>query len=70
MHRKLPRVVSTWYVAWTLVGALLVLAWIVSTLVFSVLDEDRIVRTVTLCVLPFAVLILKIRDWGNTVETT
>ncbi len=66
--RRLPRVVSTWYVAWTLVGALLVLAWVVSALVFSALGEDQNVRMVTLCVFPFAVLILKIRDWGDTTD--
>lgn len=61
--RELP---STWYVAWTLVGAVLVLAWVVSALVLSIIGEDQIVRAVTVCVFPFVVLILKIRGWGNT----
>ena len=66
--RKVPRVVSTRYVAWTVVGALWVLAWVVSALAFSLLGEDQLVRTITVGGFPFALLILKIRDWGHTTD--
>jgi hypothetical protein len=32
------------------------------------MGEDEIVRTITVCVLPFALLILKIRDWGTATD--